>query len=172
MKRKICALLALLMIAVVLTGCGLGEPRPEIKKGEFDFSVTYEHDGEIKTLSGVYVCEFDGIDWVIDGGYHREWKGHIKDNTIDQNIVLEIAEDGGVVELYLAFDPGHFMGDSHWEGDEPFVPCLSVKIEDDEGMYFENDVDLIAENYGVRIISYEYEQPIENSFTKIGQKES
>ena len=140
MKRIFCSILVVFILTATLTSCGLDVPRPEIKSGEFDFSVTYEYCDEIKTVSGVYVCEFDGIDWVLDGGYHREWKGHIKDNAIDQNIVLEIAEDGGVVELYLAFDPGHFMGDSHWEGDEPFVPCLSVKIEDDEGMYFENDV--------------------------------
>lgn len=99
----------------------------------------------------MYVCEFDGIDWVLDGGYHSEWKGYVKDSTTEEVIELETATDGGIVELVLSFDPSHFMGDSYYEGDEPFVPWISVKIVDDEGLYFENNADLIAETYGARI---------------------
>ena len=36
--------------------------KPEIKVGEFDFSLTYEIDSEIKIIEGTYVCEFDGIE--------------------------------------------------------------------------------------------------------------
>ena len=41
--------------------------KPEIKVGEFDFQLTYEIDGEIKTIEGTYVCEFDGIDRSLQG---------------------------------------------------------------------------------------------------------
>ena len=53
------------MLSALLAGCGLEVPRPEIKEGEFDFIVTYEYNGEIKTVSGVYVCEFSGISWAL-----------------------------------------------------------------------------------------------------------
>ena len=163
MKKALGFLIALLLLSLALTSCGSQVPRPEIKSGEFNFSVTYEYAGETKTVSGVYVCEYDGIDWVLDGGFHRVWSGYIKGGTTEQNIVLGTAEDGGIVELYLAFDPDYFMGDSHWDGYEPFEPCLSVRLYD-EGLYFESDAELIAETYGARVISYEYDDPIENSF--------
>ena len=163
MTRKIIALLIVLMLTLTLASCALDVPRPEIKRGEFNFSVTYEYCGEIKTISGVYVCEYDGIDWVLDGGYHREWSGYIKDNTTEEFITLGIAEDGGEVELNLFFIPDRFMGDYYMEEEEPFSPCMSVRLFD-EGLYFESDPEIIAETYGARIISYEYDEPIVNSF--------
>ena len=163
MKRILSALLLVLMLACVLSGCG-NVARPEIKKGEFDFSVTYELNGEVKTVSGVYVCKFDGVDLSLDGGFHREWKGYIKDDAMEDSILLTIAENGGEVELNLGLDPDCFMGDPNVEGDEPFVPWISVKVVNDEGLYFENDTDVIANTYGAKIISYDYDEPIQNTF--------
>ena len=165
MKRKFSILLLVLMLVHVLSGCGFNVPRPEIKKGEFNFSVTYEFDGEIKTISGIYVCEYDGIDFVVDGGFRREWKGYVKDNTTEEAILLATAADGGEIELNLGFDPDCFMGDANWEGEEPFIPWISVKVVNDEGLYFQNDVDIIAETYGAKIISYDCDEPIQNTFS-------
>ena len=78
MKRKICALLALLMITVMLTSCGV-EGYPKIREERFDFSVTYEEWGEQKTISGVYVCKFAGYEFTLEGGdFVRSWEGHIE----------------------------------------------------------------------------------------------
>ena len=128
------------------------------------FFVTYEFGGEIKTISGVYVCEYDGIAWLLEGGYRRAWSGYIKGGTADEQIILATADDGGVVELNLYFDSNHFAGDSCRQSGEPFVPQMSVRIEDDNGFTFESNADLIAENYGARVISYECDDPIENTF--------
>ena len=164
MKKTICILIVLLLLSFGFTSCALSStPRPEIKSGEFNFSFTYEYAGETKTVSGVYVCEYEGIDWVLDGGFHREWSGYIKGETTEENIILGTAEDGGVVEIYLAFDPDLFMGESPREDDEPFVPCLSVRLMN-EGLYFESDPEILAETYGARIIDYTYDPPIENTF--------
>lgn len=164
MKRILCALLLILALVCMLASCGLTVPRPEINAGEFDFSVTYEVNGEAKTISGVYVCEYDGTDWALDGGSHRAWSGYIKDGTTEEVLRLAVAENGGIVELNLNFEPGHFMGDPYWEGDEPFEPWITVRLEDEEGLSFENDADLIVAAYGARIIGYTYDDPIENSF--------
>ena len=149
---------------LALTSCGLSEPRPEIESGEFNFSVTYEYAGEIKTVSGVYVCEFKGVDWVLDGGYYRDWNGYIKGGTLEENIVLGTAEDGNVVELYLAFDPDLLMGETAYhEDDTPFKPILSVRIYD-EGLAFDDDSVMLEEKYGAKIISYSCDEPIKNTF--------
>ena len=57
--KKITSVILLLVISVILTSCGLLAPRPDIKEGKFNISVTYEHNGEVKTASAVYVCEYD-----------------------------------------------------------------------------------------------------------------
>ena len=142
MKKLLCFLIVVLLMSFGLTSCGLTVPRPEVKKGEFDFTVTYEFNGELKTVSGVYVCEYGGIDWALDGGSHRDWVGYVRDGTTDECIKLATAEDG----------------------EEPIAPMFTVRLEDEEGLGFENDADLIAEVYGARIISYEYDEPIENTF--------
>lgn len=165
MKRFLSVLTLLFLLLEMLTGCGLRVPRPEIKKGEFAFSVTYELHGEVNTVSGIFVCEFAGLYWTLEGGYGRDWSGYIKDGKMEEIIVLETAEDGGQVELNLHFDPGHFMGDNGRGNDEPFSPWIDVRLYD-EGLYFENDTKIVEEVYGARIISYEYDAPIENTFTR------
>ena len=164
MKRRFCALILLTALVFTLVGCGLIVERPEVKEGKFNFSVTYEINGETTTISGVYVCEYDGIDRVLDGVDHREWKGYIKDGTIEEQIKIATAEDGGIVELNLHFAPEYFMGESYGDGDEPFSASITVRLEDEEGLRFENDADLIADVYGAKIISYEYDEPIQNLY--------
>ena len=41
----------------MLTGCGPDVPLPEVKEGIFDFTVTYELNGEVKTVKNTYVCK-------------------------------------------------------------------------------------------------------------------
>ena len=78
MKRVISFLLLVPMLIGMLVGCSSGVPRPEIRKGKFNISVTYEHDGELKTLSGVYVCKYTGAEWTVEGNCHRSWKGYFE----------------------------------------------------------------------------------------------
>ena len=164
MNKMLRALSLLMVLVLALTGCGLEVPRPEIKEGEFNFSVTYEFNGEIRTVSGVYACKYNGTDWALDGGSHRDWVGYIKGGEIEEMIEIGTTADGGRVDLNLAFYPEYFMGDPLTGGKEAPVPRLTVCLQNGEGMWFENDADYIAENYGARIISYEYDEPIENSF--------
>ena len=163
MKKFLCVALTVLMLSALLAGCGLEVPRPEIKEGEFAFTVTYEYLGEMKTVSGVYVCEFNGTDWALDGGSHRDWKGYIRDGGED-SIVIGIAEDGGKIELSYMLYPEYFMGDPETGGKEIPAPMITVMIVDGEGMIIYNEADIIEERYGARIVSYEYAEPIENTF--------
>ena len=55
MKKIFTAFVALLLFSVCLTSCGLTMPRPEVKEGSFDFTVTYELNGEVKTVKDTYV---------------------------------------------------------------------------------------------------------------------
>jgi hypothetical protein len=165
MKRLVTASILIILISVLLTGCGFIVPRPEIKTGEFNFSITYEMDGEVKNYTGVYVCRYKGVNWTLDGGYHRDWEGWVKDDEEEKTLIIGTTDDGGVIHLIHHFYPEYFMGDA--EGDDlgDPVPYVAVYFEDGEGLHILTDVNEIEELYGVRIISYVYDSPIQNSFS-------
>ncbi len=157
-KTLVCAILVI-FILLNITSCGLTVPRPEIKSGRFDISVTYEYNGELKTVSGVYVCEYDGIVWwTVNEGPYVNWKTHLEGELNTETISVCTTDDGGEILITLLLYPQYFMGDPEYAD---FTPIARAEIfyEDREI----DDVDIIAE-YGVKLIGYEYDEPIQNSF--------
>ena len=168
MKRKLMALLLTFVLVCTLASCGFAVPRPEIKEGRFDFSITYELNGEAKTLSAVYVCEFDGVSWSLDGGYGRDWRAHTEgdyEGDDDYSAVIGKTEDGGDIILFFGIYPEYFMGDSTADRGVP-EPSVYITYFENEGaeIGLVNDPDEVAEIYGAKIISAEYDEPIKNTF--------
>ena len=163
MKKLLCVFLALLLPLLCLTGCGLTVPRPDIKDGKFDVSVTYEVNGEIKTLDLVYICEYDGVNLTLEGTSYRAWNGHF--DGYEDGDLIEVSEiEGGKIALCFLIYPEYFMGEPEYATD--FYPHVLINhIYYEEGVeMIEDDQELIAENYGVKIIGCEYDTPIENEF--------
>ena len=158
--KKITYVILLLVISVILTSCGLFAPRPEITEGKFNSSVTYEHNGEVKTASAVYVCEYDGVNWWdINRDPYANWKesfeGDIKDGGI---IPICNTDDGGEIFISIVLYPEYFMGDPEYADYTPLIRA-ELWYTDEQT----DDVERIAE-HGVKLNSYEYDEPIENSF--------
>ena len=166
MKRKLSFGILILLMIGMLAGCGWTVPRPEIKSGEFNISVTYELNGDVRTISGVYVCEYNGTSWALDGGSSRDWIGYIKGNAFEEQIEIGTAEDGGTICLSLDLSPNYFMGEEIFETSEISEPWLLVKLADaeDGGLSIIHDQQEIEEIYGARIVSYKYDAPIQNTF--------
>ena len=162
-KRKFAGVLILLMmVASLFSGCVAKLPIPDIKKGRFDFSVTYEISGEEKTYSGVYVCEFDGVLTTLVGST-REWKGYIE-NEKDVDIPIQTNKDG-VIYINFGFSPEYFMGDPdamYYEAPQPNLYMI-YHSDDPEELDITSEEEVIA-NYGVKLMGYEYAAPIENTF--------
>ena len=159
MKRILSSFLVLVLI-IMLSGCGSRVARPEIKEGRFNVTVTYEHNGEIKEASGVYICEYDGVNWWdINADSYANWKesfeGDIKDGG---TIPICKTDDGGEILISLLMYPEYFMGDP--ESDE-HTPIVRAEIFYDDKQI--DDAETIAE-YGVKLIGYECDAPIENTF--------
>ena len=171
MKRRLGFLVLALMLVSMLPGCGLTVPRPEIKSGEFDFTVTYEYNGETVTVSGVYVCEYAGTSWALDGGSSRSWKGYIKGGETEEQILLDTYEDGDELILVIELAPEYFMGDLYEELYGKPAPYLMIADYTDygdyEGLGFIHDPAEVESICGARIISYEYDEPIVNTFTSL-----
>ena len=167
MKRlkKFVAVVILVITTSLFSGCLAKLPVPEIKDGRFNFSFTYEMDGEIQTYSGVYVCKYDGV-YVSCVGKGREWSGYIEnlEGSIDIPI---ITNSDGVIYVAFNFRPEYFMGDPEYADYEVGAPWLYILYNDDDPDVFsidnEDTLDFMAV-YGVRILSYYYDEPIENTF--------
>ena len=167
--RKILIVLSLvLIISLSLTSCGFLVPRPEIKEGRFNFSITYEINGEVNTFSAVYVCEFDGTSWSLDGGYSRDWADRVEADYVgdDYSAVVGTTDDGGDIILFFGIYPEYFMGDStaDREAPEPQI-YVSFTISEDE-VSTVGDPEEVEALYGIRIISCEYDPPVQNTFKR------
>ena len=162
--RKIIAVIALMLTSLMLLcSCSAVMEIPEVKKARFNFSITYEIEGVQTTYSGVYVCEFDGI-YVSLVGSGREWSGYVE-NGYDEIPIL--TNDDGIIYIWLGFYPEYFMSDpSYFDSSEPFPTMYIVYHSDDpDNVRIENDSDIdFMEKYGVRIVNYEHDEPIENEF--------
>ena len=164
MKKIITAVISVLVLVSMLASCGHTVPEPEIKEGKFDVSVTYEVNGEVETLDLVYVCEYDGVHWTLEGNRCRTWTGHFEGYEEGDAIEVYKTEDGDKIQLCFLIYAEYFMGEPDYV--EYFYPDVLV-----ERVYFEDGVEMIdsnqellAEEYGARVISVEYDEPIENSF--------
>ena len=166
MKRRLIALFLLLTLVGTLTGCGITVPRPEVEEGNFNFSITYEINGKVDTLSAVYMCEFDGVSWSVDGGYGRDWKAHTEGDYEgdDYSAIIGTTEDGGDIVLFFGIYPEYFMNDSTGDRGAP-EPSLYISYTLDVDEYgLVSDPLEVEEIYGAKIISYEYDAPIVNTF--------
>ena len=160
MKKISIAVILVLLLSLSLTGCALDVPRPEIKEGRFNISVTYEHNGEVKTASGVYVCEYDGIIWYNPNRnpfvhWSESFEGDIEDGGV---LPICTTDDGGEIFIGMLLYPEYFMGNPDYADRTPIVSAelwYSDRQIDDE--------EIIAE-YGVRLISCEFDEPIANTY--------
>ena len=167
MKRILCTVL-LAALVLMLASCGLQVPRPEVKEGRFNFSVTYEISGVTNTFSAVYVCEFNGTNWSVDGGYSRDWDIHVEGDYEGDNYsaILGKVDDGGSIHLHFGLYPEYFMGDPEtgdWGLPEPSIAIVYPENELGEMIQIGDPLEL-ERDYGIRIVSYEYDEPIANTF--------
>ena len=163
MNKIICFLIALLLFSLGLTSCGLTMPRPEVKEGQFDVSVTYEVGGVTKTLDLVYVCKYDGVKMTLEGTRYRAWNGHFEGYEDGDVIEIFKTDDGSRIVLSFLIYAEYFMGEPESTDFYPEARIERIYFEDGIEM-IDCDQEFIAEGYGVRIIGINYDEPIENSF--------
>ena len=108
-KRKTVAGIALTLAFLASISACVHVDEPTVREGRFNFSVTYEFDGETKTISGIYECKYAGTSFALDGGAHRSWEGRIKGDEVEDRTVIGTTENGDTIELVLALIPEYFM---------------------------------------------------------------
>ena len=137
---------------------------PTIKEHSFDYSVTYSVDGEVKTHKGSYRCSFIGYDGHDDPTVRLYDGVHKVDGNESESSWFTVAKKDGVeLSLIISLDADYLMGDpDKYEyvsaNEDPYLEAI-----DADGY----PVD-ISEVFGAEIISWEYPEPIENSFKFAG----
>lgn len=177
-KKLVVSLVLSLFFLVTLVGCE--REVPKVKEGKFDFSITYEVDGVQETASSVFVCELADIVFALDGWY-REWNSYVEDTALANRLestrgylLLKSCEDGEIyldlnltAEYFMADPSYHPREDNTDELNPPLTPRLFMEYSqtkgEELGEWWSDDATVLA-SYGVKVISYEYDAPIENSY--------
>ena len=147
-------------------------PRPEITQGEFNFRLEYELNGEIIVIEDKIIAQFNGFS--ADTGsmaWFRTWKLHLASNRRTRNILLKELEDGRRI-YYVVESANYFMGDLQTEIETNYnwYPFNGVTIEyppniiPEIGARFINGLQDLYDRFGIRLISWEHDPPIENNF--------
>ena len=135
--------------------------KPTITEGEFPFSITYELDGERVIIEDVYKVHYVRNDGYADTK-SRIYAGELKSSGEDDTLYTLKKDENTRVELWTHFYADYLMGDTEYDyfDDEPFEP--RIYYYDAQETEYHDEETLAAQ--GVKLISFEYPTPIENSF--------
>ena len=148
------AAIMLTVISAFIAGIAL---KPTVTESEFPFSITYELDGEIVTINDVYKARYKE-----NKKYkYRTYIGEIGNLGEDNTIYTLKTDETGRIELWTHFYPDYLMGDAWYDyfDEEAFEPRIYYYDAEENEFY---DKETLSEQ-GVKLISFEYPEPIENS---------
>ena len=163
LKKAKIILIAYLIATLALLVLGYSVRKPKVAHQEFPFTITYSYQGEINTISDVYVGEYVRRAKYL-GDDSVAWYGYIKDRDRLKSDFYRIGEiDGRAFSINLNIVPGYLMGDPAYAGSV----CRPSGVY--HGFDGTNDVtvtdpDELAQ-LGLSVVSWEYPEPIENAFS-------
>ena len=162
-KKAKCIFAIYLVATLALLFLGYSVQKPKVAQQEFPFTITYTYQGETKTISDVYVGEYVRRTKYL-GDDSVAWYGYIKDHNRLESDFYRIGQiDGQAFSINLNLEPGYLMGDPAYAGTvcQPAGVCHSF-----DGM---NDITVSdpaqLAQLGLSIVSWEYPEPIANTFT-------
>ena len=144
MKKIFTAFIVLLLFSLCLTSCGLTMPRPDVKEGKFDVSITYEVGGETKTLELIYLCEYNGVKMTLEGTRYRAWNGHFEGYEDGDVIEVSKTDDGSRIVLNFLIYAEYFMGEPDYVDFYPEAKTERIYFED--GIERKSNIKLMMDN--------------------------
>lgn len=156
--------------AVILTLFVCAAQKPVITQQSFPFSITYEFNGKTEIIEDEFVCIYTGPgqsvdprDRFYDGSFARN-----RDEILCGDYLIQTYTDGELV-LFTNFYAGYMMGDpedqNYYNEHCRYEPYIAFYDYED---YMEYEDEEVLSAYDVRIVDWEYPQPIENDFVFSG----
>lgn len=151
-----------LLTTVTLLFWGFSVREPAVKTQEFPFTITYTYRGTTRTISETYVAEYcrdekyigdDDIAWY---GYVRGW------NRLESDYCRVAEDEGRTFSINLNIEPGYLMGDPKYADAVPGPSAVSFDTTVDSDMGLSDPA--LLEELGFTIDTFDYPEPIENSF--------
>ena len=133
--------------------------KPTITEHDFHYSVTYKLNGEVKTVEGVYTCKFEGAN-----PGERIYVGEYSDYGLVCHSGTYTVEEKGDFDLGIVtrFNDSYLMGDTRNYGYKPTLEDPYIMVYDVEGAECEEPE--IFNMFDIEILSWEYPDPLENTF--------
>jgi hypothetical protein len=162
--RRAKIILVLYLIATLaLLLLGYSVQKPKVARQEFPFSITYSYQGKTETISDVYVGEYvRRAKYLADDSL--AWRGYIQDHNRLESDFYRIGEHNGqAFSINLNMVPEYLMGDPKYADSvcQPSGVCHSFDGTNDITV---TDPEELAQ-LGLSIVSWEYPEPIENTFS-------
>ena len=162
--RRAKIILVLYLIATLaLLLLGYSVQKPKVARQEFPFTITYSYQGKTETISDVYVGEYvRRAKYLADDSL--AWHGYIQDHNRLESDFYRIGEhDGQTFSINLNMVPEYLMGDPQYADSvcQPSGVCHSFDGTNDITV---TDPEELAQ-LGLSIVSWEYPEPIENTFS-------
>ena len=134
--------------------------KPTVTEANFPFTITYELDGKTVVIDEVYKARYVPND-KDDNGKGRVYVGEIGNRGENETIYTLKKEGNTRLELWTYFYADYMMGDPEYIyfDDFAFEPKLYY-FDAEEQEY--SDAETLAA-HGVKLISFTYPKPIENS---------
>ena len=151
---------AVLLMAVITVIMGIAQ-KPTVTEGNFEFSITYEIDGQSVTINDVFYARYDKNDGYTDSKT-RIYVGKIGSMPEGERTYTIYRDDERSLLLDTRLFADYLMGDAEYDyfDTEAAGPQL---VYSDSYTYDCTDEHIILEECGARIISWQYPTPIENS---------
>jgi len=155
---------------LLLSMCSRPDPFvPEITSAEFPFKIVYTVDGEEFVYEDVITCEYTGIN--NDAGHSEKYRTWSKEFGKKSDIILCELGNDQVIRFRINYSAAYLMGDKknpRYYDSSPEV-LLATRFMLDTGYpSYSTDKKLEAQElkdvYGIEIISFEMQPPIENTF--------
>ena len=138
---------------------------PVIKTQDFDFSITYSVNGEVKTLNGVYTCTFEGHG---DSPLERIYsESYTVDGISQESRAFLVAEkDGYELSIIATLEYCYLLNDKLHDYYNPYLEDPEFEILDREG-YYHDEPEVLA-LFNAEMIDWEYPEPVDNRFVFCG----
>lgn len=140
---------------------------PQIVKGRFPFTLTYEMKGKKMVVKDTLICQYDGIGINEGQGKFRKWKASLENGDNVITLWKGVNEKGTKQEIYYNYaPPGYYMGDPNYKDANSANYSdiiLKSNFKDSVTESFISE-DKLLKKYNIKIISWECGMPIKNHF--------
>ena len=155
--------MVLCLVACLLTGI---LKTPTVTQQDFHYCATYRVNGEVKTLEGIYRCQFSHHGSSADP-LERYYSGEYLPVSEEEDPHILGRQGDLQLEIIYSFSDSYLMGDGFFTDEyEESIPAPYLAVFDGEG-YEYSDPESLAK-FDAELISWENPQPIENSFVFAG----